>query len=273
MEAEPKVTEVKVALVTGASRGLGKVCAVELGRAGYRVAVTARTLSSADERKLPGNLESTVQAISETGGDGLAIKMDLDERQSVVNGVDAVMDRWGRIDVLVNNAFYQTRESQYPLADMSMAHLDKQIRVNLLAPMFLAKLVLPQMLEREEGSIINMVSGAGVHELSTPPGRREWGIGYGTSKTGLIEIAAMLASQYGDRGIRAFSVQPGTVLTEQIAAALEGGTFNSADWTPPEHAALTIVWLATTPEAMELNGALISAPSFVHERGLLSPAG
>jgi NAD(P)-dependent dehydrogenase (short-subunit alcohol dehydrogenase family) len=118
------------------------------------------------------------------------------------------MASWGRIDVLVNNAFYQTRESQYPLVDMSTEHLDKQIRVNLLAPMFLAKLVLPQMLERGEGAVINMVSGASVHQLNTPPDRREWGIGYGTSKTGMIEIAAMLASQYGGRGIRSFSVQP-----------------------------------------------------------------
>jgi NAD(P)-dependent dehydrogenase (short-subunit alcohol dehydrogenase family) len=265
--------EGRVALVTGASRGLGKVCAVELGRAGFRVAVTARTLSSSDERKLPGNLESTVEAISATGAEGLAIKADLDNRSSVVAGVDAVMARWGRIDVLVNNAFYQTRESQCPLVDMSMEHLDKQIRVNLLAPMFLAKLVLPGMLERGEGTVIDMVSGAAVHEFNIPPGRREWGIGYGTSKTGMIEIAAALASQYGDRGIRSFSVQPGTVLTEQIAEALEGGTFDSAAWTPPEHAALTIVWLATAPEAIELNGALISAPSFVYEKGLLSPAG
>lgn len=270
MDAEAPRKVGRVALVTGASRGLGKVCALELATAGFRVAVTARTLSRSEERKLPGNLESTVEAISDRGAEGLAVKMDLDDRSSVATGIDAVLARWGRVDVLVNNAFYQTKESQYRLTDMSMEHLDKQIRVNLLAPMFLAKLVLPQMLERGEGAVINMVSGASVHELNAPPGAREWGIGYGTSKTGMIEIAAMLASQYGDRGIRSFSVQPGTVLTEQVAAALQRGTFESSDWTPPEHAALTIVWLATAPEAIELNGALVAAPSFVHEKDLLA---
>ena len=99
--------------------------------------------------------------------------------------------------MLLNNAFYQTRESQASLVDMSIEHLDKQIRVNLLAPMFLAKLVLPQMLDRGAGTVVNMVSGAGVHELDTPPGAREWGIGYGTSKIGMTEIAPMLASQFG----------------------------------------------------------------------------
>ncbi len=259
----------KVALVTGASRGLGKVCAVELARVGFRVAVTARTLTASDQRQLPGNLEATASAVAEVGSEALPLRMDLDERASVEAGVDAVLEQWGRIDLLVNNAFYQSRESQYPLVDMRMEHLDKQIRVNLLAPLYLSKLVLPQMLERGEGAVINMVSGAGVHEHNVAPGKRAWGIGYGTSKTGMIEIAAMLASQYGDQGIRSFSVQPGTVLTEQLAAALGDGTFDSDDWSPPEYSALTIVWLATTPEALAMNGALIEAPTFVHDMGLV----
>ena len=260
----------RVALITGASRGLGRACAEELARCGYRVAVTARTLRQSDERSLSGNLEDVARSICDQGGEALPIKLDLDDRPSVVAGVDTVLDQWGRIDVLVNNAFYQTRESQWSLVDMSMEHLDKQIRVNLLAPMFLAKLVLPRMLERHDGVIANMVSGAGVHELNLPPGPRSWGFGYGTSKTGMIEIAAMLASQFGDQGIRAFSVQPGTVLTEQLRVALGEGTLVAEDFTPPEHAARTIAWLATAPEAGELNGALICAPEFVHDKGLVS---
>ena len=259
----------RVALVTGASRGLGKACAIELARAGFRVAVTARTLHASDERSLPGNLDATAAAVAAIGGQALPVKLDLDDRASVVAGVDAVLETWGRVDVLLNNAFYQTRESQASLVDMSIEHLDKQIRVNLVAPMFLAKFVLPQMLDRGTGTVVNMVSGAGVHELDTPPGAREWGIGYGTSKTGMIEIAAMLASQFGERGIRAFSVQPGTVLTEQLAAAIGDGTFDADAWDAPECAASTIAWLATAPEAESLNGALIHAPSFVRDRRLL----
>jgi len=255
-----------VAFVTGASRGIGKVCAVELARAGFRVAVTARTLSAADQRTLPGNLEDTAAAIVDAGGEALALQLDLDDRASIDAAVDAVLLQWGRIDVLLNNAFYQTWESQQPLVDMSMEHLDKQIRVNLLAPMYLAKLVLPQMLERGGGVIVNMVSGAGVHEPHLRPDDRRWGFGYGTSKVGMTEIAPMLATQYGERGIRAFSVQPGTVLTEQLQAALGGGTFDSDDWSPPEDAARTIAWLATSPQAAEINGALVNAPRFVRER-------
>ncbi len=260
----------KVALVTGASRGLGKVCAVELGRAGFRVAATARTFDESDQRSLPGNVTATAAAVEAGGGQAMAVRMDLDDRASVIAGLDEVVDRWGRVDVLVNNAFYQTRESQFSLVDMRMEHLDKQIRVNLLAPMFLAKLVLPGMLERGQGAVINMVSGPSLHETNVAAERRPWGIGYGTSKTGMIEIAAMLATQFGDRGIRAFSVQPGTVLTEQVAVAMEDQTFAADEFTPPEHAAITIRWLATAPEAVALNGGLISAPTFVHDNGLLS---
>ena len=259
----------EVALVSGASRGIGKACAVELGRAGFRVAVTARTLSSTDERKLSGNLEETAAAVVEAGGEAMPIRMDLDDRETVEAGVSAVMEAWGRVDVLVNNAFYQTLDSQLPLADAPMANIDKQIRVNLLAPTFLAKLVLPGMLERRKGTIANLVSGAGVSELNTPPGPRTWGLGYGLSKTGLIELAAMLASQYGSRGIRSFSVQPGTVLTEQVAVAIGDGRLDADRFTPPEHAAWTIVWLATAADAGDMNGALISAPEFVHEKRLL----
>jgi NAD(P)-dependent dehydrogenase (short-subunit alcohol dehydrogenase family) len=79
----------------------------------------------------------------------------------------------------------------------------------------------------------------------------------------------MLASQFGTRGIRAFSVQPGTVLTEQIGAAIGDGTFDADAWDAPECAALTIAWLATAPEATALNGALIHAPTFVRDRNLL----
>ena len=82
----------------------------------------------------------------------------------------------------------------------------------------------------------------------------------------MIEIAAMLASQFGDRGIRSFSVQPGTVLTEQLAVALGDGNFDSDDFTPPEYAARTMVWLATAPEATAMNGALICAPEFALAR-------
>jgi NAD(P)-dependent dehydrogenase (short-subunit alcohol dehydrogenase family) len=262
-------TQGRVALVTGASRGLGRAVALELARTGFRVAVAARTLGAADQRSLPGSLEATADDIAAAGGEALAVKVDLDDRASVQALVDQVLDLWGRIDLLVNNAFYQTRESQLGLVDMSIEHLEKQIRVNLVAPMVLAKLVLPQMLERGDGAVIDMVSGAGVHELDTPPGHRTWGFGYGTSKTGMIEIAAMLASQYGDRGIRAFSVQPGTVLTEQLAAAMGDGTFDSAAWDPPECAAVTIAWLASAPQATALNGALVHAPSFAAARGLL----
>jgi NAD(P)-dependent dehydrogenase (short-subunit alcohol dehydrogenase family) len=269
MTAEGAGSGDRVALVTGASRGLGRAVTLELARQGLRVAVAARTLGTADERNLPGSLEATADDVAAAGGQALAVKVDLDDRDSVEALVDEVLDRWGRVDVLVNNAFYQTRESQLGLVDMRIEHLEKQIRVNLVAPMLLAKLVLPQMLERGDGVVVDMVSGAGVHELDTPPGPRSWGIGYGTSKTGMIEIAAMLASQYGDRGIRAYSVQPGTVLTEQLAAAMGDGTFDSGSWDPPEAAAVTIAWLATAPDAAALNGALVHAPSFAAARGLL----
>ena len=103
---------------------------------------------------------------------------------------------------------------------------------------------------------------------STPrPAPRQWGFGYGTTKTGMIEIAAMLASQFGDRGIRAFSVQPGTVLTEQLASAMGTGRSTPTCGTPPRCGADHPL-AGDRARGGGVNGALICTPSFVRDRRL-----
>lgn len=266
-----------VAFVTGASRGIGKVTAIALARAGFKVVIGARTRSAAEQRRVAGNLEATAELIAEVGGEALTVRLDVTDRASLAEAVEAAMSTWGRIDVLVNNAYYASAESERSLLDLSVEHLEKQLAGNLLAPMALAKLVLPQMLDRGSGTVVNMVSGTGIHEPNARPGRRGTNLGYATSKVGLIEVAGVLAAQFGDRGIRAFSIQPGGVLTELVRTNIEQGLMdadpNDGHWTPAEHSALAVVWLATAPEAAALNGALIHAPTFVYERGLVPVSG
>ena len=108
-----KVSERKVAFVTGASRGIGRACAISLAQAGFDVAVSARTLTDGSARlddgvtPVPGGLDTTVEKIIEAGQEGLAIEMDLMDRESVLNAADIAYDHFGRIDVLLNNAIYQ----------------------------------------------------------------------------------------------------------------------------------------------------------------------
>src|SRR5947209_5411851 len=108
----------KVALITGASRGIGKAIAVHLARAGYDVAVSARTVAEGEEREhsstvrksdsrpLPGSLASTAALVAEEGRQALPVPADLTERATLVAAVETVLDEWGRIDVLVNNGRY-----------------------------------------------------------------------------------------------------------------------------------------------------------------------
>jgi NAD(P)-dependent dehydrogenase (short-subunit alcohol dehydrogenase family) len=266
-------TQEQVALVTGASRGIGRVTALALAEAGFRVAVGARTATAAEQRRVPGSLEATADEIAALGGEALPVRMDVTDRASLAAAVGAVLDRWGRVDVLVNNAYYATGDSQLPVLDVSVEHFEKQLAGNLVAPVALAKLLLPQMLERGGGAVVNMVSGTGIHVPNAKPDKRASNLGYAASKVGLIEVAGVIANELGGRGIRSFSVQPGGVLTELVRANIDAGLMDAdpddGHWTPAEHTARTIVWLVTAPEAVELNGALINAPTFVHEKHLL----
>ncbi len=195
--------------------------------------------------------------------------MDLTDVASMEAAVAAIVEHFGRIDVLVNNGFYQTGESLRPFLDQRFEHVEKQIAANLVAPMRLARLVLPGMVERGAGTIVNLVSGAGLADPTVAAGLGGWGIGYGTSKGGLVRVAGILAVELGGAGIRAFSVEPGLVATEQYLVGVEAGIFTLEGSVPPEHAARAIAWLATSPDASELNGALISAPELVERLALV----
>ena len=123
-----------VALVTGASRGIGKAAAIDLARAGYDVAVSARTMTDGQGRSdtdpdvaVPGGLDTTVARIEEEGGTGLAIQMDLMQRGSVSAAVDATHERFGPIDVLVNNAIYQGSGVMALFEDLTEADLHKML--------------------------------------------------------------------------------------------------------------------------------------------------
>ena len=151
-----------VALVTGASRGIGKAVAVHLARAGFDVAISARTLHEGEPREhsstvkrsdltpLPGSLDATAALIEHEGTRALRVVMDLTDRSSLAPGVDEILAAWGRIDVLVNNGRYIGPGHMDQLLDTPVELLDLHLEANVMAPIILTKLVLPQMLERGE---------------------------------------------------------------------------------------------------------------------------
>jgi len=266
------------ALVTGASRGIGKATALALARAGFDVAVGARTRvegqgpddSMAEGgRPVPGSVETTCALVEDEGRRALPLAMDLLDHTSLLEAVDEVEAAWGGVDVLVNNAVHTGDGSMTHVLDLTPETLRVKFEANVVAQFILAKRVLPAMLGRGGGTIIDITSAVAISDPPVPAGEGGWGYGYAMSKGAFHRLAGILAVELGDRGIRAFNVEPGFVMTErmEVNAASHGfeGRYRGA---PPSVPAAVVAWLAAGPEAATLNGQTIRAQKFALEHGL-----
>jgi NAD(P)-dependent dehydrogenase (short-subunit alcohol dehydrogenase family) len=270
-----------VAFVTGASRGIGKAIARHLARAGCDVAIAARTRHEGEEREhsstvaasntrpLPGSLDSTGSEVEAEGGRVLPVYLDLLDRTSLGAAVATVLERWGRIDILVNNGRYVGPGHMDQLLDTPVELLDRHLEANVMAPVILTKLVLPQMVDRGSGIVINLASSSGTMDPPRPAGSGGWGLGYGMSKGALHRLAGMVAVELHDRGILAFNLSPGFVATERIAIDMAEFGFDASIGAPPDVVGAVAAWLVTSPEAAERNGQWIEAQEVCAELGLL----
>ncbi len=280
----------KVAFVTGASRGIGKAIAVELAHAGYDVAITARTVHEGESREhsstlkrsdttpLPGSLDSTAQQIEATGRRCLTVPADLLDHPSLVSAADRVLAELGRVDVLVNNGRYIGPGHMDLILDTPIRILRDHLEANALAPVVLVKALVPQMVERGNGTVINITSGVAYGDPPAPAGQGGWGLGYAFSKGALHRIAGVLAVELRDRGIKAFNVQPGFIATERIAQDMAAFGFDASTGAPPAVIAKVCRWLLESPDAALRNGQNIEAQDVCSALGLLpgwslAPAG
>ena len=138
----------KVAIVTGASRGLGQHCAVGFGREGATVAVAARTEQERDPR-LPGTIYETARLVEEAGGAAFPVVCNVADNESVQAMVKSVLDRYGRVDVLMTNAAIQTPGA---ISTMEIRHWELEFRVNVHGPFYCIRAVLPAM-EQSGGTV------------------------------------------------------------------------------------------------------------------------
>jgi NAD(P)-dependent dehydrogenase (short-subunit alcohol dehydrogenase family) len=270
----------KVAFITGASRGIGKACAIDLAAAGFDVAITARTVTEGEQREhsstlkdsdlspLPGSLSSTAERIEQEGAKSLVVPGDLLDPASLGTAVATVLERWGRIDVVVHNGRYIGPGHMDRFLDTPIELLRKQVEGNLFAPLIINKLVMPAMIAQGGGTIVNITSASGYGDPTKPAGSGGWGMGYGISKGAFHRVAGFLAVELADQGIRCFNVQPGLIATERIGQDMaKFGIENNG--APMEVLGKVVRWLCTDPEAEAYNGKNIEAQFFCHERKLL----
>ncbi|MBI2827403.1 MAG: 3-oxoacyl-[acyl-carrier-protein] reductase [Planctomycetia bacterium] len=189
----------QTAIVTGASQGLGRAIAVGLARSGARVACLARNAEK---------LKETVSQIAAAGGTAEALACDVTDAESVRQSVDAVLEKWGQLQILVNNAGI-TRDTLIPR--MQDEQWDEVINTNLRGAFLFTRAVTRPMMQARYGRIINMASVSG---LMGNPGQAN----YSASKAGLIGMTRSVARELASRKITVNAVAPGFIETEMTAA-------------------------------------------------------
>ena len=263
---EPALSN-KVAIVTGASRGIGKAVALGLAEAGASVVVAARSQEARPD--LPGTIHETVAEIEQASGQGLAVACNVRDDESVRALVEQTLDHYGAVDVLVNNAGIGGYRS---FLEMTVREWDLVLDVDLRAPFVLCKAVAPIMIEQGGGSIINVSSHAATNIFSSTLGDDHdagvtlIGQAYGTAKAGLERFTWGLAVELGPYNIAVNVLKPlRPVATGGFRSQRPDGDFST--WATPRDMAAAATYLAAQ-DARGLTGATVTAEELVRRLGL-----
>jgi NAD(P)-dependent dehydrogenase (short-subunit alcohol dehydrogenase family) len=272
--------EQRTAFVTGASRGLGRAIAAALATAGFDVAVTARTVEPGEAREhsptvhrsdttpLPGSLRETAALIEQAGREALVLPADLLDKAALGAAATTALERWGSLDVVVHNARFTGAGHVDAFLDTPVSAIEAHLQGSFVAQLVLNKIIVPAMVARGRGRILNITSAAGFGDPAEPPGRGGWGIAYGASKAAIHRAGNLLRLELEPHGILVINVDPGAMATERLVAdrAAEGRTVAAER---PEVAAAAVVWLATSEQAAARARETVFAPELCNELGLV----
>ena len=249
----------KVALVTGASRGIGEAIAARLAMEGAKIVASARTEKSG-ESKLPGTLADTVERIKRAGGEATLVRADLAQASDRERLVATAVATYGPVDILVNNAAITYF---MPVSEFSEKRFKLMMEVQVYAPFHLSQLVLPKMRERRAGAIVNISSPAGIHPKPPYAGGRG-GTVYGMCKAALERFTTGLASEVYDDNIAVNVVSPGLVATPGVALH---GLINerTKDRVQPIEFIAEAVYRLALADPSKLTGRVLYAEPFLKE--------
>lgn len=272
------MNETKVAVITGASRGIGRAAALRLAGRGVNLILAARTLHPG-ESVWPGSLEETAAQSRALGAAVSTVKCDVSARAEVENLYTFALEKYGRVDILINNATYTDAtnagsEGFESFFDLSIDSWEKYLTANILANVIACKLCLPSMIERRSGIILCLTSRAATLNTGLP-GKGGTNSAYPTTKAGLNRFVNFLAEEIREYGIPIIAFCPGPTMIERMEylasrfdipmdRPISGLPFHSVD----VPAAAIDYLCCACPDPMKYTGQFVLATDLVKEFGL-----
>lgn len=270
----------KVAIMTGASRGIGKAGALSLARRGAKVVLAARTVDPLADPTLPGTIGEALHEIEQAGGEAIAVATDLAKEEDLKRLVDKTVECFGGVDILVNNAAATVGEYwNKTFLELSREDWLYQFDVNVHAPFTLMQLTVPIMEKRGGGRIINITTGSG--EVFRQPeetrhknlGKKNLEVpGYFCPKRALDRLASIIADNMEQRNVHVIGLMPGWVATEIVQARLERevGALDTIEHRPVgmDIPARMIAYFSACENPAEYNGRLFFAERELADMGI-----
>ena len=254
----------RVAVVTGASRGIGEAIARRLAMEGAKVVVSARTVEQS-EHPLPGTITETVAHIRAAGGEAHAIKCDVSRPEDRERLIEETVATYGPVDILVNNAavtYY------IPIAEFPDRRMRLMFEVQVFGPIDLAQRVYPGMKERGGGHIIYISSGAAFHPRQPyPPGGGRGGTIYGMCKAAMERFSTGFASEVYEQNVAVNAISPGLVATPGTVLHRLVNEENKDRQSPVEAIAEAVCFIARS-EPKEITGRIDHIQEFMQEFSL-----
>ena len=265
----------KVVIITGASRGVGKQASLDFAKRGANVVLAARTVEA--DSTLPGTIGETLKQIEALGGQAIAVATDLAKEEDLKQLVDAAVERFGGVDVLINNAAATTGDIWgKPFSELTRAEWLYQFDVNVHAPFTLTQLCVPIFEQRGGGRIINLSTGSGeVFRLPEEPiklaavGSFSLAVpGYYSSKRALDRFGNCMAPEFHRKNIAIISMHPGLVATELVAIRVKEKGLDPSVAVPMTVPARMLVYFSACENPFEYTGRIFWAEREMAEFGI-----
>jgi NAD(P)-dependent dehydrogenase (short-subunit alcohol dehydrogenase family) len=265
----------KVVVITGASRGVGKQAALDFARCGAHVVLAARTVEA--DGGLPGTIGETLRQIEDLGGQAIAVATDLAREEELKRLVEAAVQRFGGVDILINNAAATTGDIWgKKFLDLTREEWLYQFAVNVHAPFTLTQLVVPIMEKRGGGRIINLSTGSGEvfrqpEELPKLAAQGNFSLavpGYYSSKRALDRFGNCMAPEFHTKNIAIIGMHPGLVATELVAIRVKENGLDDSVAVSMKVPARMLTYFAACKNPMEYTGRIFWAEREMAEMGI-----